>query len=118
MGSLSAAIGKQFNIEKQASLVGDFFGEIGIIPGLRFKVSLFSLESISTSILPSDDCDVIVVVDVVVVVSSEESSASAIFSRSLLSQSYMCTKKIEHYVNKFSNYWSVRNVAKLKKINV
>lgn len=63
MGSFSAAIGKQFIMEKHPSptSAGDFFGEEGIISGLRFKVSLFSFESMSTSRLPSDDCDVIVV---------------------------------------------------------
>lgn len=81
MISLSAAIGKQFNMfEKHfpsAISVGDFFGDDEIISGVRFDVSLFSLESISTSRLSSDDCDV----------DSSDDSASAIFSRSLLSQS-------------------------------
>lgn len=100
--SLSAAIGKQFKMfEKHfpSPMSGeDFLGEVETASSLRFDVSLFSLESISTSRLSSDDCDV----------DSSDDSASAILSRSLLSQSYMYTR-IEKLVMKFPK--------KIKKIN-
>lgn len=112
MTSLSAAIGKQFiMLEKHfPSLIsaGDFFGETGTTSALaKFDVSLFSLESMKTSRLSSEDCEVVddVMLDVVVVSSDE--SASAIFSRSLLlSQSYICTRE-ESFALKASNYRSI-----------
>lgn len=76
----------------------DFLGEVETASSLRFDVSLFSLESISTSRLSSDDCDV----------DSSDDSASAILSRSLLSQSYMYTR-IKKLVMKFAK--------KIKRIN-
>lgn len=94
--SLSAAIGKQFIMfEKHFPSpisAEDFFGETATISAFMFDVSLFSLESISTSRLElsSDDCDV----EVEVEVDSSDESASVMFSRSLLSQSYICTGKI------------------------
>lgn len=62
--------------------VGDFFGDAWIVSVAvaTFDVSLFSFESTSTSRLSSDDCDV------------DSSDDSAMFSRSLLSQSYMCAR--------------------------
>jgi hypothetical protein len=64
--------------------VGDFFGDAGVVESAdaaMFEVSLFSLESTSTSRLSSDDCVV------------DSSDDSAMFSRSLLSESYVCWRR-------------------------
>ena len=94
--SLSAAIGRQFIMfEKHFPSpisVGDFFGDAAVdsaVAPVIFDVSLFSLESASTSRLSMDDC---VVVD-------DSSDDSAMFSRSLLSESYMCGRFKKNCIN-------------------
>lgn len=80
---------------------GDFFGDTGTISAVKFNVSLFSLESISTSRLePSlESCDVEIDVDV----DSSDESASVMFSRSLLSQSYICRDERKIHVSNECN---------------
>lgn len=77
---------RMFEKRLESAMSVGFLGDSVTVSACKFDVSLFSFESMVER-LSSDDCDVD---------DSSDESASVMFSRSLLSQSYVCRGRKEN----------------------